>query len=130
MRLGDARRNVLVVTDRFTKKRTSSRLVTALHEVAERWILPAGLVMTATLSKKSSVSSRPVKVPTFSDAPLCGTSTLLLQDVLARTTVDMKMIIMEEMRDGLIPLFQAEDVAVDGTVIEDVGASWNEDVRF
>ena len=118
------------MTDPSTKKRKSSRLVTDLREVVERWIWPVGLVKTVIPSKKSNGNSLLEKAPTFSDVPLCETSTLLLHVVLGPSTVATKMNIIEWMRDGLIPLLEVEDAAVDGTVIEDVGVHSIENVRL
>lgn len=123
MRLDDASPNVLVVTDQSTKKRKSSRLVTDLRGVAEQWIWPVDLVTTAIRSKRFSASSRRGKVPTSSVVPLCETSMPLLQGVLARSIAAMKTVIMEEMREGPIPLLRVEDGAADRMATENVGAN-------
>ena len=117
MPLGDAS---LVVTDRSTKKRKSSKHAMDLREVADRWIWLVDLVRTVTTSKRSSVTSRPGTVPTYDVLP-CETSMLKLQGVLARpTVVAMTTITMGEMRDVLMALLEVEDAAVDEMTIEDV----------
>ena len=117
MLLGDAS---LVVTDRSTKKRKSSKHAMDLREVADRWNWLVDLVKTVTTSKRFSVTSRPGTLPTYDVLPR-ETSTRQLQGVLARpTVVAMTTIIMEEMRDVLLALLEVEDAAVDEMMIEDV----------